>query len=150
RASSGVRSGQRLDPLRVLKYQLWSRSGGQLHVHAQVAKTLDESVGNTFLVALVEVCLAKILVDTAGAQDVENDDQNRMGNGDRSALAPASCCEAAELSSEIGVGLGGGMGGFDQRATQSRAAASGAPVEAFAAAFVVPGTQTCPGRQVCG
>ena len=63
-------------PLRVLKYRLRGRSDGQLHVHAQVTKTLHQSVGNTFFVALVEVGVAEILIDTAGAQDVENNDQD--------------------------------------------------------------------------
>src|SRR5262249_27045598 len=62
--------------LRVLKYRLRGRSDGQLHVHAQVTKTLHQSVGNTFFVALVEVGVAEILIDTAGAQDVENNDQD--------------------------------------------------------------------------
>src|SRR5258708_2388588 len=70
-----------------------------------------------------------------------------MGDGDGSALGSASSRQASELRAKIGAGFGGGMGGFDQRAVQGWTAASGTPVTAFAAAFVVPGTQTCPGRQ---
>jgi hypothetical protein len=61
-----------------------------LHHYAQAAQTLKQPLSYACSVALVEICLAEILVSTAVTQKVVRDNQNGVCNGNSGSLRAAS------------------------------------------------------------
>ena len=77
-------------------------------------------------IALVEVVAAQIAVDRALRQQVVDDDQDGVGDGDGRLRPAAAGCQAPVLRRQVGaLGAGGGVGGLDQAGPQPGTALAG-------------------------
>ena len=76
----------------------------------------DETALDVLPLALVEVGGAELSVGGLLVEQVIDDDQDRVGDGDDGTLLAASWCETPIRGGELGaLGTRGGLGCFDQR-----------------------------------
>ena len=70
---------------------------------AESLKTFDKLVLNGIRFALIKVIATQVLVDGASTDNVISNDQDRMGNSNRSALFTTASGQAMELCGQVRI-----------------------------------------------
>src|SRR5207245_2181936 len=126
----------------------------QLDLVAEAFQAADETAVDLLTVAFVEVTGAEVDVLAIVVQEVPDDAEDAVGDGDDGLVLTAARGQVLILAGEIGVlGVTGGMRGFGERGAEPHiafAGLAGLAALTLASALVVAGTEAGPGCQVGG
>src|SRR5947207_1257922 len=132
-----------------------SRSGSERwHVSldgddiAESLKAADEAVFEADSLPLVEVQGAEVLEWLPAAEDVVDDDENRVANGKSGFLESDAWDQAVQLGCKVGLSPTGRVAGFDQSDPQPGAPLSGAATFPLAGALAIPRAHPGPTGQM--
>jgi hypothetical protein len=96
---------------------------GEAEIFELRDQTTRASLG---VLSVGEVVLAEVLVHLAGTEQVPDEFDQRVRDGDGRLVRPAAARDLAVLGGEVAVlGARGGPGGFDERAAQPLVAGGG-------------------------
>jgi len=119
----------------------------QVDLVAQAFEPSHEVLLDHLPIVFVEVVAAQVLIGAAVAQEMIDDDQDTMANGDRRALGSAARSDAAVLGREVGVlAVSGGVGSLDQEPTRVGIAFTCLAAEPLARTFMIARADAHPGR----
>src|SRR5688572_18151883 len=118
----------------------------EIDLVAEGFELLDAAASDAVGVALERIVRAEILVLGAVLEEVVDDDEDGVADGDDGALLPAPGHELAVVRGEVGVtGARGGPGGFGEGTAQPGTALAGAGLPALAGTDVLAGADAGPG-----
>src|SRR5262245_12144768 len=116
---------------------------------AEIVKPRDKTLRELGFVAPVEVVEAEVAIVRRVLEHVIGGREHRGGDGKDGLLRPAATLDAKELRSAVGVlRPSGGPGRLDEGGLKPRIARPRARGQAFASAFVQPGTEPGPRYEV--